>query len=421
MLKTRAKVLLAVGALLGASGVGLVLSAAPAAAAPITVGGCPTSSGSTDTATISVTIDDTLLATGNIVPLHDRSGKDGNFYNGVVFDPNAGDADMSSPVCGVQAAPGGGLRYHWLYCTEKPLNVCGNAPWVMGQSAAAATLTTLDKGRLAYVLDNLIDNSTAGTRAQSQRLVWCVTEHVGAGQPAPSYLGGEPALNCPNWTAIDASLNLNPQLSATATPAIAETGGTVTFGVTTNVSPLTVAPTGLDGLTVCAGQAGVTLAGGTLTIDGVGAGRTVNLCGVRAAAGNGSISVAFANPTVSTLQFWQRATDNGSCQGMLSTEIVPGPGVNAQAAAAWQSILDTTTTAATTTTTVVGGTTTTDPGTTTTTRPIEVLDTSTFPVVGVTLPRTGADRTTSTAWIGGLLVLAGGALVWAGRRRGAHD
>ena len=200
-----------------------------------------------------------------------------------------------------------------------------------------------------------------------------------------------------------------------ATPATANVGASVTFTVSTNVSPLTVTGAGLDSLALCAPQAGVTLAGTQLTIANALAGRQVALCGTKAGAGTGGVTVAIANLTVSTLQFWQRATNTGSCQGMLSTDVVQQPGATAQAQASWQAVLDTTTTVAPTTT-IASTTSTTDPGTTTT-QPNIVLPTTVVPgISGGTLPRTGGGITQGTALAGVLLLVVGFGLVVLGRR-----
>ena len=421
MKNTRAKVLMAAAALCGSLGLGLLVHTAPASAAPVTIGGCTADTGSTDTATITVTLDDSALATGVVIPLHDRVGKVNGFYNGITYDPLALDNAMSSPVCGVQKVAGGALKYGWLYCTEKPLNVCGNAPWLQNNGASSPTLTTLDKARLAWLLDNELalgtpqeaSNRTQASRAQRQRLVWCVSEHLAANAPAPAYLAPfEGALTCPDWTTIDPTLNLNPQVAVTAAPAAATVGAPVTFTVNTNISPLKIDTVGLDTVALCAPQAGVTYAGGMLTVAGALAGKQVPLCATKAAPGTGSLTATIANLSVSTLQFWQRAARTDACQGMLSTELSIQPGATAQAQASWQAIEDTTVVNTTTTTTPPVGSTTTDP-TTTTTRPPEVLDTT----IPNTLPRTGAGEASGTARYGVLFLLLGVTLVLLGRRR----
>ena len=425
MSKTRAKIMMAAAALCGSLGLGVIVRAAPASAAIVTIGGCTADTGSEDTATIAVTLDDAALVPGVIIPLHDRIGKVGAFYNGVTYDPNAADNAMSSPVCGVHKVAGA-LRYGWLYCTEKPLNVCGNRPWLQNNGASAATLTTLDKARLAWILDHPTNQGTPqeasnrnqASRGQRQRLIWCVSEHFAANVAAPAFLQGfEAPLTCPDWPAIDPGLNLNPQLSVAAAPASAVVGNPVTFTVSTNISPLKIDTVGLDSVALCAPQAGVTYAGGVLAVTGALAGVQVPLCGVKASAGAGSLTASIASLSVSTLQFWQRATQVDACQGMQSTELSLQPGATAQAQATWQAILDTTTTAPTTTTTVAVTTSTTDPGATTT-RPPDVLATT---IPNGTLPPTGAGRAAGTVLFGGLLLLLGLGLVVLGRRDPAHD
>jgi len=235
MKNPRAKVLSALAALCGSLGLGLIAHSTPAAAVPITIGGCSAASGSEDTAAIPpLTLDDSVFAGGALIPLHDRVGSVGGFYNGNQYNPAAPDNAMSTPVCGVQRSAAGVLSYTWLYCTEKPLNACGNAPWFMTGGAAATVLTTLEKARMAWILDNVVtqpvagggtteaSNRTQATRAQRQRLIWCVSERLGANVAAPDYLAPfEAALTCPNWPAIDPQLNLNPQLSITAAPVSA--------------------------------------------------------------------------------------------------------------------------------------------------------------------------------------------------------
>lgn len=416
---TRARALLAAAGLCGSLGLGLVVSAVPAAAAPVTIGGCPTSTGATDTATINVTLDDALLTPGNMIPVHDLKGRQSDgFYNGATFTPGSLDSAMSAPVCGVQRLTGGTLSYTWLYCTEEPKNVCGNAPFVQDNTAANA-LTTLDKARLAWIIDNptpAASNATTNTRAGRQRLVWCVTGHLPANSPAPAYQAAT-ALNCPNWPAIDPTLNLNPTVAMTASPATdVAPGSPVTFTVTANISPLAITAAGLDSVALCTPQAGVSLTAGELAIANPNAGVSVNLCATRNSGGAGSLSASIAAQSVSTLELWQRPTNNGGCQGMLTTEIIPGaPGATAAATAQFLAVVDTTT-SPTTPTTPPGNTTTTDP-TTSTTGP-QVLVNTTIPV---TLPRTGASEQGGALTVGALLLVLGVGLVLAGRREATNE
>jgi len=421
---TRARALLAAAGLCGSLGLGLVVSAVsatPAAAAPVTIGGCPGSTGSTDTASIIVTLDDALLTPGNMIPLHDIKGRQSDgFYNGATFTPGSLDSAMSAPVCGVQRLTDGTLSYTWLYCTEEPKNVCGNAPFLKDNTAANA-LTTIDKARLAWLIDNptaTASNATTASRAMRQRLVWCVTGHLPANSPAPAYQAATP-LNCPNWPAIDPTLNLNPSVAMTAAPTAAVAPGTpVTFAITTNIAPLAITATGLDSVALCAPQAGVSLTAGELAITNPGAGVTVNLCGTRNSGGTGSLSASIAAQSVSTLELWQRPTNNGGCQGMLTTEVIPGaPGATAAATAQFLAVVDTTTTPTTPTTPPPGGTSTTDP-TTSTTGPQVLVNTTIRPG---TLPPTGASKESGPLTVGALLLVLGAGLVLAGRREAADE
>ena len=163
--------------------------------APVTIGGCPTSTGATDTATINVTLDDALLTPGNMIPVHDLKGRQSDgFYNGATFTPGSLDSAMSAPVCGVQRLTGGTLSYTWLYCTEEPKNVCGNAPFVQDNTAANA-LTTLDKARLAWIIDNptpAASNATTNTRADWLFAYW-LARAAGELSPGPGPPPAPPA------------------------------------------------------------------------------------------------------------------------------------------------------------------------------------------------------------------------------------
>lgn len=409
---TRARALLAAAAVSGSLGVAVLVSARPASAAPVTLSGCLASTGSTDTESLRITLDDSILTPGTVIPLHDRKGRqtDG-FYNGVTYNPNLPQDAMSAPVCGVQKLADGTLSYAWLYCTEEPKSVCGNAPWTQSANGAAA-LTDLDKARLAWIIDNPTpeaNNATDKLRAQRQRLIWCVTSKFAANVEAPAYLAGEASITCPNWPAIDPTLNLTPTLAlGQSTPGPVNAGQAITFTVTTNVSPVAITFDGLATMGLCPGQNGVTLTAGELAIADPTGGASVQLCATAGTGTAANVKASMAAHTVSTLQFWQRPVNSDPCQGMLTTEINRDlPGVSATAQLAIVPTIDTTVT----TPPVIDSTTvTTDPGTSTT-GPV-VLDTT----IPVTLPRTGAAGQTGPMTVGVLLLVLGVGLVLASRR-----
>ncbi len=395
----------------------------PAAnAAPVTVGGCSTASGSTDTGALRITIDDAAFAGGAMVPIHDRTG-------GVTFPAPKDDA-MSSPMCGAQRLADGSLRYDWLYCTDPVLNTCATDPLVRkGLTATGvAALSDLDKARLAWLLDVDIDNSTAATRVESQRLVWCVTEGYPAKEKAPEYYKNgtdDPRTKCPDWPAID------PTLATSVNVAIAGPTGTVgvgqpaRFAVTTDVSPLTLGVVGLTGMTLCPGVAGATLAGDVLTIATPDPAAPVAVCATRMSGGTGTLTATVSARTGRTLEFWQRNDEVLFCQGMLSASTLS----TAAAAASAQAVFAADTTPTTTTvavTTTVAEVPTSIVATTTIAVGVDGGSTSTQPTVQDnavtprTLPRTGGSGR-SMFDVGWALVLAGiGVLLVTAARRPAR-
>lgn len=440
----------AIGAVAGGVLVGPVLPGARAEAAPVTLNGCGPTSGATDTAALRITIDDAALAGGTMVPLHDRTG-------GVVF-PAPTDSAMSSPMCGVQQLADGSYRYEWLYCTDPVLNTCATEPLVRKGLAATGigALSDLAKARLAWLLDTDVDNSTAATRVVSQRLVWCVTEGVAAGAPAPEYFknGTDVAVSCPNWPAIDPTLDLQPTIAVTGPAGTVAVGGTARFEIATDTSPVSVATTGLAGLALCPGVTGATLVGGLLTIAAPDPAAPVALCATSAGGGTGTLTASIAARTGRTLEFWQRTANTEFCQGMLSAETLSTTDASASATVTFAALPTTTTLAPTTTTTLAATTTTTLAPTTTTTAgagggtttttvpdvPVSVQATTTTtdatsiiggssttrPTVsesGITprnvLPRTGADR--SGTYVGWALLVTGlGVLLVSFARRPAR-
>lgn len=411
----RLRVLVAVLAMAG--GMAVPVLSGRAEAAPVTIGGCDASSGATDTAGLRVTIDDALLAGGTMVPVHDRTG-------GVLY-PAPDDAAMSSPVCGAQRMADGSLRYDWLYCTDPVLNTCATEPLVRKglDATGVGSLTDLDKARLAWLLDSGIDNSTASRRTESQRLVWCVTEGVAANAPAPEYFKNgtdDPATRCPNWPAIDPTLDTTTTVDVTGPAATLGAGETARFEITTDSSPLSLGVAGLTGLALCPGAAGATLAGDVLTIAAPDVARPVAVCATRADGGTGTLTATVAARTGRTLEFWQRVANTQFCQGMLSATTLSTTAATASAQAVFAAVLPTTTTVVPTTTTVAELPTSVGP--TTTGATVDGGSTSTQPtVVGtgvspLTLPRTGGGRSGTDIGWAMLLVGLGVLLVSAARR-----
>lgn len=411
-MKTTRRAVVALLSLIGVVGGVNAVSVGVAHAAPLTVTGCnQADTGSTDTGAISITFDDALLANGTMIPLHDNTG--------AVTFPAPADNSMAAPVCGLHRGPGGALQQEWLYCTAPNLNTCGTEPMVAKGSAATNvnTFSALDKARLAWLLANRIDNSTKTTRIISQRLVWCAVEDTPAGQNAPGYYhdARDTFVACPDWPNLDPTLATNPSVAVTPASANAANGATVRFDVLTDAKELTVDAAGFDGMKVCDGVTGATLANGTLSIAAPDKTKPVGLCGWRTTSGSGSLQLTVAGLTATTLEFWQRPANTSACQGMLSTETSSQDGATARAAAVFAADV-------TPTTTPVEDTTVTAPPTT---PPSGVDGTSTTTVpdgvgglpTAVTLPRTGAGSSGTDLRLPAGFLLVGLGLVVLGRRR----
>ena len=446
-------------AFLGAGSLVLGTSVAAGAAttnvgdAQMVVQGCDATTGSTDTATITTKVDVALFANGAIVPLHDRLGVHGNYYGGITHETAKNDAAMSSPICGARLATGNAVKRQWLYCTNEQLNSCGNGTFELNPSAASGgrPLTDVQKARLAYVLDNLIDNTTEATRATSQRLVWCVTEGTADGGNAPAYFGpSDPFLACPTWATIDLTAKAKPVLDVQGPTGTVPAGETARVIVTTTASSVRVA-TPTASVAVCADSTGTLAADGTLAVPANG---TSTLCITAADGTNATITVTIDGITASNLQFWQRATGNAYCQGFLATVPVasdetisaatitfgvPATTTSTTVQATTTTVTETTSTSIdnpTTTTptpdtstpdTTVADTTTTEATTSstieTTTTDVTVQDTpSTTPgdvsVPGIRLPTTGMFGLSWYIWIGiGLLLIGLVLVIWMWRSR----
>lgn len=383
-----------------------------ASAAPVTIGGCDAAStGSTDTGAVSVRLDDALFANGTMIPLHDNTG-------GVTF-PAPADNSMSAPICGAHKVADGSIDHEWLYCTAPDLNTCGTEPMVAKGSAATNvnTFTAVDKARLAWLLQNKIDNTDKDTRIASQRQVWCVTEHVAAGQNAPGYFkdARDGNLPCPNWPNLDPTLAVNPSVAVTAAAVSATNGDTVRFEVVTDAKELSVDATGFDGIDVCPGVAGASVANGTLSVVAPDKTKPVALCAWRSTAGAGTLQLTVAGITATTLEFWQRAAGTSACQGMLSTETSSLSGATARAAAVWAAAPVTVAPTTVAPPTVPDASI--DATSTTSTTAGDVLGGAT--PQAVTLPRTGANGGSTDLRLPVSLLLIGVGLVLIGRRRTA--
>ena len=305
---------------------------AGASAATVSVRGCVADTGSGISAP-TISVDDGWLADGQAAILQDFEGR----VNPYVGQPPSGLAPtgdpVSEPYCATWRTADGTLTpAQWLYCLDHDgIYGCGDNPMRRSGTLGGKTpLTDLQRARLAWVMTNVADDADREARRLTQQYVWCVTMDLPAGAPMPGP-GTFPGKSCPDWTAIDPTLVLDPELTvagpATASPA----GADAVFIVTTNLADLRIATSGIDDYKICAGQPGVGLSGSRLHIpSGMS---TVRLCAMRSQAGGGSLSVRPDGPTAATLGFWVSVTGDPDCQGFVQQG--PADRLVASADASW--------------------------------------------------------------------------------------
>lgn len=316
----KVKILMVVVVLCGSLGFGLIVYAVLVAVVFVIIGGCSVDSGSNDTVTIQVMLDDALFQFGVVIFFYDMVGKIGAFYNGVMFNFNVKDDVMLLLVCGVQKLVGGVLKYGWLYCIEKFLNVCGNVLWLQNNGVLLFMFIMFDKVCLVYLFDNFfvffilgsnlfqmieVLNKDKVVRGQRQRFVWCVFEYFAVNVDVLFYFAlFEQLLKCSNWNVIDLMFNLNLQLSVFVVLVVVMIGNLVMFMVSTNILLLKIDIIGFDLVVLCVLQVGVSYVVGMFIVINVFVGVQVLLCVVKVMVGMGSLMVIIVGLSVSTFQFW---------------------------------------------------------------------------------------------------------------------
>ncbi|WP_405020705.1 hypothetical protein OHV05_31410 [Kitasatospora sp. NBC_00070] len=261
----------------------------------------------------SVDVDDAWLADGRIAAVMNNPGA---VNPGIGAPPPTPGAFGGTPLCVVgPVTDGTPLPARWIFCLDYGVPACGEAPLRdSGRQGGRTPLSALQRARIAYVLGPLADYSTSTTRSLMAQYIWCVTENSAPGGPLPD---PRPGAVCPDWTAVDGTLAPEPALTVTPVPAEAEPGSQVRFTVDSTAPALTVERTGLDGLELCPGQGGATLAADLLTL--APGSSTVALCAVRNTAGPGLLKLGSAQPVERTESFMVSSGTDDNCQGFVDS------------------------------------------------------------------------------------------------------
>ncbi len=289
-----------------------VPGSAAAADEPLTVTACDPNT-TAPGAPPTVDVDPAWFAGGHTVALMNNSGGRNPH---LASAPPGGTPFGGTPLCVTELGPDGTPNPpRWMFCLDHGVPACGEDQYKEGgRNGGRKELTETERARIAYILSDMADYSTATTRGLAAQYVWCVTEgkEAGAEVPDPNLY---PGARCPDWRDVDRKASAAAALTVTGADA-AVAGEEQRLTVNTTERELQVTTTGLSGPPrLCPGTTGATLAAdGRLTLE-EGTDR-VELCVTRARSGSADVKVT-AVAAAREPRFWVTASGRADCQGFV--------------------------------------------------------------------------------------------------------